>query len=69
MSIAQSVFGLDLDNEVTDHFIPDDLVVVGAANAPVWRVIHVDGETAWIRRTDSDVQGLSSVRRLTKVLA
>lgn len=64
---------LDLANCSLDKVVPDvlfvgDTVYVGLNTQPCWKVVAIDGETAWIRRTDKpEIQGLSSIARLSKV--
>lgn len=59
--------GLSLDNPEPIPAKPGDLVLVGSSRTPIWRVIAVNGPTAWIGRTEpglEHVEGLTPISRL-----
>jgi hypothetical protein len=58
-------FGIALENPEPIAPRPNDRVTIGTATNPVWRVVHVDGPDAWVRREDMPwMQGLAPVARM-----
>lgn len=46
---------------------PGDRVMVGTNRGPVFRIVHVHGELAWIRPESNGQEGLVALERLRVV--
>lgn len=65
------LFGINPENPDPIQPAPGDRVTVGGSQFPVWRVIAVNGPTAWIGRDDPSLQhieGLTPIARLFRVV-
>jgi hypothetical protein len=61
------VFGIDLNCPVEVTHKVGDLVTVGGKSDPVWRVIAINGPTAWVGRIEpglAHMEGLTPLSRL-----
>lgn len=50
-----------------EAILAGDFVCTGSNQYPLWRVIAVDGEKAWLRNTQTHADGVTDVRRCRKV--
>jgi hypothetical protein len=66
------LFGINPENPDPIQPAPGDRVTVGGSKSPVWRVIAVNGPTAWIGRDDPSLQhieGLTPIARLFRAVS
>lgn len=55
--------------EAPETILAGDVVRTGPNLFPHWRVIAVDGDRAWLRCAQTDIDGVADLRRCRKVAA
>jgi murein tripeptide amidase MpaA len=69
LSSYSDVFSISHDREVEEEIHPGDLVRTGPNLFPHYVVIAVNGDKAWLRNSETGIDGLTTLSRCRKIHA